>query len=286
MRVSIHAPRVGRDALLPRRNASFPERFNPRAPRGARQLIPSKHTMANLFQSTRPAWGATRSEAGSAQTWWRFNPRAPRGARRFWQSIDCFGTSFNPRAPRGARLAASRHVHLAAIVSIHAPRVGRDPKRGLDHVLLEVFQSTRPAWGATPTNASHAEIGGGFNPRAPRGARLEGDILSVRATSFQSTRPAWGATDLRRSIDQPLNVSIHAPRVGRDPAHPPAAVFRRCFNPRAPRGARRHHRVQQRRLHHVSIHAPRVGRDQDELCYGLGCDVSIHAPRVGRDVDR
>ena len=38
------------------------------------------------------------------------------------------------------------------------------------------------------------------------------------AKSFQSTRPVWGATLVRDSVVILVNVSIHAPRVGRDPA--------------------------------------------------------------------
>src|SRR5690606_10756003 len=101
-KVSIHAPRVGRDVAL---TVYRPEAF--------------------VFQSTRPGWGATaimdntgatsyvsihaprvgrdrvyRKERIAIQS---FNPRAPGGARR--RSIiglPCSG-GFNPRAPGGAR---------------------------------------------------------------------------------------------------------------------------------------------------------------------------------------
>ena len=77
---------------------------------------------------------------------------------------------------------------------------------------------------------------------------------------FQSTRPVWGATPEGLKALVELEVSIHAPRVGRDHLHPVD------------------------RIHiDVSIHAPRVGRDGDDLL-GLRLKlVSIHAPRVGRD---
>ena len=56
-------------------------------------------------------------------------------------------------------------------VSIHAPRAGRDPMR------LTVV----------PADAC-------FNPRAPRGARLEAIAKATGMFPFQSTRPARGAT--------------------------------------------------------------------------------------------
>ena len=80
---------------------------------------------------------------------------------------------------------------------------------------------------------------------------------------FQSTRPVWGATQMIVSLKCDKDVSIHAPRVGRDLRHLPRAG-----------------KV------HVSIHAPRVGRDLGHVTIGRREFVSIHAPRVGRDTRR
>ena len=80
------------------------------------------------------------------------------------------------------------------IISIHAPRVGRDATASTRIWRCVTFQSTRPVWGATTVNNF---------------AKTE-DL-------FQSTRPVWGATrrnDKERTIKM---ISIHAPRVGRDP---------------------------------------------------------------------
>ena len=57
-RVSIHAPRVGRDWSSPTGSGSH-LRFNPRAPCGARLLLARVVTESLKFQSTRPVWGAT-----------------------------------------------------------------------------------------------------------------------------------------------------------------------------------------------------------------------------------
>ena len=78
---------------------------------------------------------------------------------------------------------------------------------------------------------------------------------------FQFTRPAWGAT---KSIDKArlcTDVSIHAPRVGRDFGGI-ALILQ----------------------YEVSIHAPRVGRDGASGADARMSNVSIHAPRVGRDI--
>ena len=56
--------------------------FNPRAPRGAR-LNNAKYYASNVvFQSTRPARGATSIIGNCDTLLFHFNPRAPRGARQ------------------------------------------------------------------------------------------------------------------------------------------------------------------------------------------------------------
>ena len=80
--------------------------------------------------------------------------------------------------------------------------------------------------------------GGGFNPRAPCGARP----ASARSTSiwdlFQSTRPVRGATMDMTLLQYTSIVSIHAPRAGRDVAPVTHPRDSSRFNPRAPCGAR------------------------------------------------
>ena len=115
--------------------------------------------------------------------------------------------------------------------------------------------------GAPPFSMSALYIIMNFNPRAPCGARLPASTTLAMPMLFQSTRPVWGAThvdtplDTKRivSIHAPrvwrdlrgsaaaggLGVSIHAPRVGRDRSCRMMRLWQRCFNPRAPCGARR-----------------------------------------------
>ena len=145
-------------------------------------------------------------------------------------------------------------------VSIRAPREGRDA----DLTHLETVWSR-------------------FNPRAPRGARPRDCWRITFRTRFQSARPARGATELTTLDCGRLNVSIRAPREGRDL---PALLFQglaRCFNPRAPRGARLRFRdLIQMRLRFQSAR-PARGATADYLLMFRKKGVSIRAPREGRD---
>ena len=54
--------------------------FNPRSPRGERRHKHWYRYVVRAFQSTLPAWGATRYGARDPH-YWCFNPRSPRGER-------------------------------------------------------------------------------------------------------------------------------------------------------------------------------------------------------------
>ena len=219
------------------------QRFNPRAPRGARRI-----------------------RCGMARTSSGFNPRAPRGARHLPSTQSLAVLSFNPRAPRGARLYAAggsynfnafqstrpawgatlKHIlrWWPRTVSIHAPRVGRDRERISRNVICALFQSTRPAWGATtPLLATNTEAAC-FNPRAPRGARRAALDIRLALSRFNPRAPRGARRRKLSKAPWSLEVSIHAPRVGRDGQRSAARAYRLCFNPRAPRGAR--HRTRRR----------------------------------------
>ena len=100
--ISIHAPREGRDFSPQRLPRNFPHfnpraprgarlwnrrfvvtarNFNPRAPRGARPTLRRCWEGRTVFQSTRPARGATTGAVRPLAAPWYFNPRAPCGAR-------------------------------------------------------------------------------------------------------------------------------------------------------------------------------------------------------------
>ena len=102
--ISIHAPREGCDAFLPRSGRPA-DHFNPRTPRGVRREVldngvvvhgnsnprtprgvrPRRkglHWITDRFQSTHPARGATAGSWPTTSPNANFNPRTPRGVRR------------------------------------------------------------------------------------------------------------------------------------------------------------------------------------------------------------
>ena len=133
-----------------------------------------------------------------------------------------------------------RHAHRdrgRSRISIHAPLAGRDkpcgkwydgygisihaPREGRDQTFFDAlnqgqqFQSTRPARGATVSDAT---------------------VYHVRL--FQSTRPARGATPKWEFRSEPACISIHAPREGRDVDPICVAVYIAGISIHAPREGR------------------------------------------------
>ena len=212
--ISIHAPREGRDD----KSGSFTTAnsdFNPRAPRGARQICAERHPRkSGRFQSTRPARGATQMSYSPLRAFRYFNPRAPRGARPVLQSMRGRLSHFNPRAPRGAR-----HKTL------------------VNGTVYEVFQSTRPARGATQKRRRQRQNQQFQSTRPARGATSDGTISPV-ADDISIHAPREGRDSRPVSAAGSVMISIHAPREGRDHHFSPPSQRPRNFNPRAPRGAR------------------------------------------------
>ena len=146
-------------------------------------------------------------------------------------------------------------------VSIHAPRVGCDPRWESSRREPRCFNTRTPCGVRLPHPHHRSSLNECFNSRTPCGVRrilasssalvLEFQFthpvwgatvhscVSRAICSFQFTHPVWGATMLKISIIPSVGVSIHAPRVGcdvRSLATCDAVVL-------------------------VSIHAPRVGCD-------------------------
>ena len=170
--ISIHAPLVGSDGCgicLQRCQLDF----NPRSPCGERHTALNQKAIALCISIHAPLVGSDfyyfhcsflltisihAPLVGSDRElveWFPpgppdFNPRSPCGERRTTRtSVRPTSNYFNPRSPCGERL--------------FAPDIG---------LLLSIFQSTLPLWGATfPSN---------------RGRPL---------CAFQSTLPLWGATE-------------------------------------------------------------------------------------------
>ena len=148
------------------------ERFNPRAPCGARPSQQNEPRMSDLFQPTRPLRGATADDDDVGTRGRDFNPRAPCGARLCQARWSTAPKAFQPTRP------------LRGATSISPTTI-----RG-----LAVFQPTRPLRGATITSEPKESQESHFNPRAPCGARRVCSLFAVMLLVFQPTRPLRGAT--------------------------------------------------------------------------------------------
>ncbi len=144
------------------------------------------------FQSTPPARGATLAFLVSPISQRGFNPRPPRGGRPFFRTAETAGRK----------------------VSIHAPRAGGDFNDRFSQMVVNVFQSTPPARGATREThhlsgerkvSIHAPRAGGdsnwiyfaygkwrFNPRPPRGGRRDQTAELIDFTGFNPRPPRGG----------------------------------------------------------------------------------------------
>ena len=96
-------------------------------------------------------------------------------------------------APRVGRDLSHRFQAAGRWISIHAPRVGRD----LARLIL-----ARPI--------RH------FNPRAPCGARPGAYALNILTDEISIHAPRVGRDSGGRAVNNKIVISIHAPRVGRD----------------------------------------------------------------------
>ncbi len=167
---------------------------------------------------------------------------------------------FNSRTPCGVRPRSGERIPQLFRVSIHAPRVGCDPRKLRPKVVIAEFQFTHPVWGATTRqgrDASMAQVSihaprvgcDGcevpclicslrFNSRTPCGVRPFTKLALTEELVFQFTHPVWGATSVRLLVLAFVGVSIHAPRVGCDRPRGGTILHLSRFNSRTPCGVR------------------------------------------------
>ena len=126
--------------------------FNPRPPRGERLPPPKMRGRKGGFQSTPPAWGATRSGDRVRAIYFYFNPRPPRGERQKSFKIAHFVFVFQSTPPAwGATAAPQAAEPIPNHFNPRPPRGERPMQLNTMRPLLR-FQSTPPAWGATRLN--------------------------------------------------------------------------------------------------------------------------------------
>ena len=104
-----------------------------------------------------------------------------------------------------------------------------------------------------------------FNPRPPRGERPLAAAAAEQHTQFQSTPSARRATSLRETTTALMQRFQSTPSVGRATnIWAAAGTTSTYFNPRPPRGGRRHGQAAAARHLNISIHALR--EEGDRLC--------------------
>ena len=159
---------------------------------------------------------------------------------------------FNPRPPHGERQEKAKQI-----------------LRG------EKFQSTPPAWGATPFKFKGVRCGY-ISIHAPRMGSDEvkintdsDDYISIHAPRMGSDLPFCSPLHVIFAI------SIHAPRMGSDSDIPDLIRFVCYFNPRPPHGERPRTLHFNITINNISIHAPRMGSDSKNMRFLL-CFCNFH----------
>ena len=126
------------------------ERFNPRAPCGARRTCRTPVRRGAMHFNPRAPCGARRRAFQWPRRSRHFNPRAPCGARPEDLESPYRLFRFQPTRPLRGATILSQSISVSYLISTHAPLAGRD---------IEVIGGD-----------AH---GRNFNPRAPCGARQQ-----------------------------------------------------------------------------------------------------------------
>ncbi len=193
-RVSIRAPRAGRDtrwqgdrdrftgflSARPGRGATddriaelVDEYVSIRAPRAGRDPQYVTFLAGHIIVSIRaPRAGRDEKESdGDLEVETCFYPRAPGGARHCQSIPICLIKTFLSARPGRGATGTEGQDDVWYVVSIRAPRAGRDLASSQRVVLLSPFLSARPGRGATCLYDSFLLPAYSFYPRAPGGAR-------------------------------------------------------------------------------------------------------------------
>ena len=169
------------------------ERFNPRAPCGARLKLALLDKAISIFQPTRPLRGATGRPIGNAAC-----------------------PDFNPRAPCGARRGVLNNALGEDLISTHAPLAGRDEEKSGTENWSNLFQPTRPLRGATDRGNAFGGDYSDFNPRAPCEARQSTTTLTKDSRNFNPRAPCEARLTPPKTQDELMGISTHAPLARRD----------------------------------------------------------------------
>ena len=153
------------------------ERFNPRAPCGARRYLPQGIRYPHKISTHAPLAGRDGDGGRGSDAIAYFNPRAPCGARPRGQAGLRQQRAISTHAPLAGRdRHPSRHPPPAKAISTHAPLAGRDDLICDEHNYLTSDFNPRAPCGARRRSCAHCRKSSDFNPRAPCGARRRSQL--------------------------------------------------------------------------------------------------------------
>ena len=214
------------------------ERFNPRAPCGARPAWRSASLLCVRFQPTRPLRGATSRAGQTVILTSPFQPTRPLRGATLRCGPKSERTKFQPTRPlRGATKRISEPIHNSSI-STHAPLAGRDGAIYVTTVTTDGISTHAPLAGRDGNAACSSALRADFNPRAPCGARHIRHFLFFGMNNFNPRAPCGARRRESAAALASISISTHAPLAGRDSVVKFNDRFHVNFNPRAPCGAR------------------------------------------------
>ena len=172
----------------------------------------------------------------------------------------------------------------ATLVSIRAPRTGRNASEFRGTPIYEVFQSAPRGRGETLAVSSTTRNAPSVSIRAPRTGRNVPCPVGCPVPQSFNPRPADGAKRSWRCVLFAAPVWFQsAPRGRGETVRNEKWNIAISFNPRPADGAKREHRYRFDWTEAVSIRAPRTGRNNNSPNYYNVNPVSIRAPRTGRN---
>ena len=144
------------------------------------------------FQSARPIWGAS-GKCNHAR-------------------LLCF---VSIRTPHMGRVMTKPTYRKSRDVSIRTPHMGRVMIIPRNILILQMFQSARPIWGASMQCPWRTICADSFNPHAPYGARRTPPLAVAVGAGFNPHAPYGARQALNATKSNQITVSIRTPHMGR-----------------------------------------------------------------------
>ena len=216
-KISIHSPRMGRDAAPGARGTTGSANFNPLSPHGERLGAGVSNVITFMHFNPLSPHGERLYKTGTSPNPYDFNPLSPHGERPELAIYFDLPPNFNPLSPHGERQRTFPAMVNRDSFQSTLPAWGETQNTQIICKLFS-FQSTLPAWGETSAPVPVNLIMLDFNPLSPHGERLHGAYKLHIHPIFQSTLPAWGETGRCGLLALGGQISIHSPRMGRDHA--------------------------------------------------------------------